>query len=264
MSKPSSVGRQHPHDGDGDERGTITGARVRERVGADDQLERVEGAGERRVEGGADGAGGAARRPARADRCAAAGTPRPRREARAEPIWAYPASSPTEAPTPFDSMVCATTIRLSVERHPAAIERVGLDRVDRAARPPAGQRQDPPSPISRPPPRQRQRTRASTSMLTCPLSRSCPGQIVEQLVHELRQHAHGGDAQPGDQPRRRRPGRPARFRRRAPARAGSAAACTSQSRKSRRARGFGGASSTRRKGASAARRCWKVRRNRPG
>ena len=38
----------------------------------------------------------------------------PAREARAEPIWVYAASSPIEAPTPLEMMVCNTTTRLPV------------------------------------------------------------------------------------------------------------------------------------------------------
>ena len=33
-------------------------------------------------------------------------------EAMAEPIWVYAASSPIDAPTPFEMMVCNTTTRL--------------------------------------------------------------------------------------------------------------------------------------------------------
>jgi hypothetical protein len=39
---------------------------------------------------------------------------RPTREAKAPPTWVYAASSPTEAPKPFDIRVCSTTIQPSV------------------------------------------------------------------------------------------------------------------------------------------------------
>ncbi len=100
-------------DGHGNDGGDGDRAERADGIGADHQLERIERAGQRGVEGAGD-----RRRRAAADQQAHVVAPDAERvtdfEAMAEPIWVYAASNPIEAPTPLEMMVCSTTTRLPV------------------------------------------------------------------------------------------------------------------------------------------------------
>ncbi len=126
-------GAERVDHGVGDDRGDRDRGKGGQRVGADDQLERVEGAGQGRVEGAAD-------RPRRAAADQQAHVVAAQAEAAAEARGDGGADLGVAALQPDRGADAVRHHRLQhdddavVQRHAAAIQRIGLDRVDRAAR----------------------------------------------------------------------------------------------------------------------------------
>ena len=177
----------HQHAGD---RRRHHGREAKRRVAADDDLEAVEGAGQRGAERGGDGAGGA-----RADHHAKVGTAQvegaAERGGETRPKLGVAGLEPDRGA----EAVGAQRLRADDEgvdhRHAAAGERVGLDRVDRAATTAA--QQQPVAGAEQQTAADRQQRKPGVEQ---PLRGAQRGMAVEPLVQERRKprQARGGEA----------------------------------------------------------------------
>ena len=131
---------QPAHDEHRGQRGDADRRQGLQGVAADDQLEGIKGAGQRRVEGRRDGPGGAA--PDQGAHVVAAqpdAAPEPRGQRRAK--LGIGRFEPDRCAKPAGEDRHPNKAEAVAERHPPAEQRVRLDRVDHLARAPAAQQQ---------------------------------------------------------------------------------------------------------------------------
>ena len=190
----AGAAREETADGDGADRRHDDGCQGGERVGADHQLERIERAGERRIEGGRDGAGSAAA-DEQAEVVAAQAEGEPGPGGKGGPDLRVAGLEPDRGAHPVRPDRLQHDDDAVAHGHPAAVERVRLDGVDRAAGPPAGQRQ----------PREAERQPADGGHGQGAHARErhhrrqelATREVEEPLVHLLRDLGHADRDQPG-------------------------------------------------------------------